>query len=169
MVQTSALLWPNQRDYKGAVDLWTKAAERKHWKAMLNLANAYVQGGVDRDSEHALQITEQAMKLGIPAAYDLMGTYYMDGMGVKQDASRAYAFWQLAADKGSPSAMAYLGGKMDALYDDPAGFWGNRKIALQMLECAVAQGNGRAAYVLERRSRAIEPSWARTTNVRSRR
>ena len=65
--------------------------------------------------------------------------------------------------------MAYLG-KMDALYDDPkAGFWGNRKIALQMLECAVAQGNGRAAYVLERRSRAIEPSWARTTNVRSRR
>lgn len=44
MVQTSALLWPNQRDYKGAVDLWTKAAERKHWKAMLNLANAYVQG-----------------------------------------------------------------------------------------------------------------------------
>ncbi|WP_314598787.1 DUF6396 domain-containing protein [Burkholderia aenigmatica] len=150
LVQTSALLWPNQRDYKGAVDLWTKAAERKHWKAMLNLANAYAQGeGVDRDSEHALQITEQAMKLGIPAAYDLMGTYHMDGMGVKQDASRAYAFWQLAADMGSPSAMAYLGDKMDALYDDPkAGFWGNRKIALQMLECAVAQDNGRAAYVL---------------------
>ncbi|WP_438820489.1 DUF6396 domain-containing protein [Burkholderia lata] len=117
---------------------------------MLNLANAYAQGqGVDRDSEHAVQITEQAMKLGIPAAYDLMGTYHMNGMGVTQDASRAYAFWQLAADMGSPSAMAYLGGKMDALYDDPkAGFWGNRKIALQMLECAVAQGNGSAAYEL---------------------
>lgn len=150
MALTSSLLWPNQRNYKGAVDLWTKAAERKHWKAMLNLANAYAQGqGVERDSEHALQITEQAMKLGIPAAYDLMGTYHMNGTGVKQDASRAYAFWQLAADMGSPSAMAYLGGKMDALYDDPkAGFWGNRKIALQMLECAVAQGNGLAAYEL---------------------
>ncbi|WP_249746093.1 DUF6396 domain-containing protein [Burkholderia sp. LAS2] len=150
MALTSSLLWPNQRDYKGAVDLWTKAAERKHWKAMLNLANAYAQGqGVERDSEHAIQITEQAMKLGIPAAYDLMGTYHMDGMGVKQDASRAYAFWQLAADMGSPSSMAYLGGKMDALYDDPkAGFWGNRKIALRMLECAVAQGNGLAAYEL---------------------
>ncbi|HHL4080601.1 MULTISPECIES: tetratricopeptide repeat protein [Burkholderia] len=150
MALTSSLLWPNQRDYKGAVDLWTKAAERKHWKAMLNLANAYAQGeGVERDSEHAVQITEQAMKLGIPAAYDLMGTYYMNGMGVKPDASRAYAFWQLAADMGSPSSMAYLGGKMDALYDDPkAGFWGNRKISLQMLECAVAQGNGLAAYEL---------------------
>ncbi|WP_260434329.1 sel1 repeat family protein [Burkholderia sp. Bp9090] len=147
---TSSLLWPNQRDYRGAVELWAKAAERKHWKAMLNLANAYARGeGVDGDSEHAVQIAEQAMKLGIPAAYDLMGTYYMDGMGVKQDASRAYAFWQLAADMGSPNAMAYLGGKMDAIYDDPkAGFWDNRKIALQMLECGYAQGSGDAAYAL---------------------
>ncbi|MHA6827397.1 hypothetical protein ACQUJV_14390 [Ralstonia pseudosolanacearum] len=27
---TNSLLWPDQRDYKGAVALWTKAAERKH-------------------------------------------------------------------------------------------------------------------------------------------
>jgi TPR repeat protein len=150
MALTSSLLWPNQRDYKGAVDLWTKAAERKHWQAMLNLANAYAQGdGVERDSERAVQIVEQAMKLGVPAAYDLMGTYYMNGTGVKQDASRAYGFLQLAADMGNPNAMAYLGGKMDAVYDDPkAGFWGNRKIALQMLECGFAQGNGDAAYAL---------------------
>jgi TPR repeat protein len=150
LTMTSASLWPNQRDYAGAVALWSKATERKHWKAMLNLANAYAQGlGVDRNTERAVQITEQAMKLGIPAAYDLMGTYYMNGTGVKQDASRAYAFWQLAADKGSPSAMAYLGSKLDAVYDDPkAGFWGNRKIALKMLECGFAQGNGDAAYAL---------------------
>ncbi|KUY90438.1 hypothetical protein WS48_03600 [Burkholderia sp. RF7-non_BP1] len=147
---TSASLWPNQRDYAGAVALWSKAAERKHWKAMVNLANAYAQGlGVDRNTERAVQITEQAMKLGIPAAYDLMGTYYMNGTGVKQDASRAFAFWQLAADKGSPSSMAYLGSKLDAAYDDPkAGFWGNRKVALKMLECGFAQGNGDAAYAL---------------------
>ncbi|WP_244137800.1 DUF6396 domain-containing protein [Burkholderia sp. BCC1644] len=150
MTMTSALLWPNQRDYAGAVALWGKAAERKHWKAMLSLANAYAQGlGVDRNTERAVQITEQAMKLGIPAAYDLMGTYYMNGVGVKQDASRAYAFWQLAADKGSPSAMAYLGSKLDAVYDDPkSGFWGNRKVALKMLECGFAQGSGDAAYAL---------------------
>ncbi|MFP3617378.1 sel1 repeat family protein, partial [Paraburkholderia sp. SIMBA_050] len=68
---------------------------------------------------------------------------------VKQDASRAYGFRQLAADMGNPNAMAYLGGKMDAVYDDPkVGFWGNRKIALQMLECGFAQGNGDAAYAL---------------------
>lgn len=147
---TNALLWRDQRDYKGAVALWTKAAERKHWKAMLNLANTYAEGqGVEKDTEHAVRLVEQAMKLGIPAAYDTMGTYHMNGVGVKQDASRAYAFWQLAADMGSPSAMAYLGSKMDALYDDPkTGFWGNMKVALKMLECGVGQGSGKAAYEL---------------------
>jgi uncharacterized protein len=117
---TSPTLWPDQRDYKKATQLWQQAAERKHWKAMLNLANAYAQGeGVPRDTEHAVQIVESAMKLGIPAAYDLMGTYHMEGLGVKQDASRAYAFWEQAADMGSPSAMAYLGKALKAAYDDP--------------------------------------------------
>ena len=29
-------LRPHERDYPQAVALWTRAAERKHWKAMLN-------------------------------------------------------------------------------------------------------------------------------------
>lgn len=150
MAATSQDLWEENRDYKKAVELWRKAAERKHWKALINLANAYAHGeGVQRDTEQAVQILEQAMKLGIPAAYDLMGTYHMNGLGVKQDASRAYAFWQLAADMGSPSAMAYLGEKMDALYDDQkSGFWANRTIGLKMLECGFAQGSGDAALEL---------------------
>jgi TPR repeat protein len=147
---TSPLLWPDQRDYKKAIDLWTRAAARKHWKAMLNLANAYAQGeGVETDTEHAVKLVEEAMTLGIPSAYDLMGTYHMEGRGVKQDASRAHAFWELAADKGSASAQALLGAKLVGTYDDPkSGFWGNRKVALKMLECGVAQGSGKAAYEL---------------------
>src|SRR5437868_6127550 len=146
---TSPTLWPEDRDYKKAAQLWQQAADRNHWKAMLNLADAYARGrGVERDTERAVQIVEEAMRLGIPGAYDLMGTYHMEGRGVNQDASRAYAFWQLAADMGSPSAMAYLGGKLNALYDDPPSFWANLKVALKMLECGFAQGNGKAAYEL---------------------
>lgn len=147
---TSRTLWPDQRDYKKAADLWTQAAERKHWKAMLNLAGLYVDGtGVPRDTERAVQIVEQAMKLGIPAAYDLMGTYHMNGTGVKQDASRAYAFWERAADKGSSSAQAYLGKALDAAYSNPKeGFWGNRPVGRKMLECSYAQGNGEGAFEL---------------------
>lgn len=147
---TSPLLWPDQRDYTKAIDLWTRAVARKHWKAMLNLADAYAQGkGVETDTERAVKLVEEAMTLGIPSAYDLMGTYHLEGRGVKQDASRAYAFWELAADKGSASAQAHLGSKLVGTYDNPkAGFWGNRKVALKMLECGVAQGSGKAAYEL---------------------
>lgn len=146
---TSHTLWPNQRDYAKAAQLWQQAADRNHWKAMLNLANSYAHGeGVIRDTERAVLILEKAMQLGIPAAFDVMGTYHMRGIGVKQDVSRAYAFWQLAAEMGSPSAMAYLGSKTDAIYDSPPAFWGNRKIALQMLECGLNQGNADAAFNL---------------------
>jgi len=155
---TSHTLWPNQRDYVKAVQLWQQAAEKNHWKALLNLANAYAHGeGVARDTEHAVLIVESAMKLGIPAAFDLMGTYHMHGIGVKQDVSRAYAFWELAVEMGSPSAMAFLGKKMEALYDSPPAFWANRKIALKLLECGFRQGSGDSAFNLGATIRGENP------------
>ncbi len=152
---TSRDLWPNQRDYPKAVELWAKAAERKHWKAMMNLAGVLSEGDgtelyqVLPDTERAIQIVEEAMRLGIPAAFDTMGTFHQNALGVNGDISRAYAFWELAADKGSPRAQAFLGEKLIATYDNPKeGFWGNRKIGLQMLECSFAQGHGKAALIL---------------------
>lgn len=145
----SYTLWPNQRDYTQAAKLWGKAAERNHWKAMLNLSNAYARGeGMERDSEQAVLLLERAMRLEIPAAFDVMGTNHLYGIGVKKDVSRAYAFWQLAAEMGSPSAMAYLGKRMKGLYDSPPAFWGNRKIALRMLECGWHQDDADAAFNL---------------------
>ncbi|MBU7572506.1 MAG: sel1 repeat family protein [Hydrogenophaga sp.] len=147
--------WYEDDDWVGAAALWHKAAERQHWKAMMNLASLYANGRgegklrVERDLERAVLITEEAMQLGIPAAFDFMGTLHWEGRGVNGDASRAYAFWQLAADMGSPSAMAYLGKALDATYNNPqAGFWENRTVALKMLGCGLAQGHGQAAYEL---------------------
>jgi hypothetical protein len=91
-------IYVDDRDYKKIVALTREAAERQHWKAMLNLASFYIEG---RDPPHgdedAVQLVEAAMRLGVPAAYDRMGTYYMNGTGVRADATRAYAFWQRAA------------------------------------------------------------------------
>jgi uncharacterized protein len=147
--------WYEDDDWAGAAALWHKAAERQHWKAMMNLASLYANGRgegklrVERDLERAVLITEEAMRLGIPAAYDFMGTLHWEGRGVNGDASRAYAFWQLAADMGSPSAMAYLGKALQASYNNPnEGFWANRTVALKMLECGMAQGYGQAAFEL---------------------
>ncbi|MDM0011037.1 DUF6396 domain-containing protein [Variovorax sp. J22P168] len=152
---TSRDLWPDQRDYPKAVVLWQQAAERKHWKAMMNLAGVLIQGDgteayvVPPDTERAIQIVEEAMKLGIPAAFDAMGTYHQRGLGVNGDASRAYAFWELAADMGSPSAQAFLGYDLSAAYDNPKErFWDNRPVGLKMLQCSFSQGNGNGAEKL---------------------
>jgi TPR repeat protein len=159
---TSHGLERKDRNFKRAAELWQKAADRKHWKALINLASMYANGSgydadsqfnpdyrVERDDEKAVLLVEQSMNWGIPAAFDLMGTLHMEGRGVNQDSSRAYAFWQLAANMGSASAMAYIGSKTNATYDNlKEGFWGNRKVALQMLECGTAQGNAAAAYEL---------------------
>ena len=58
-------IFVEDRDYKKIVDLTRQAAERLHWKAMLNLASLYVEG---RDplygKEEAVQLVEKAMRLG---------------------------------------------------------------------------------------------------------
>ncbi len=140
----------DKRDYAKAAVLWRQAADLGHWKAALNLAGLYEQGlGVDQDTEKAVQIVEGLMKQGVPAAFDKMGTYHQRSIGVKGDTSRAYGFWQLAADMGSAAAQAFLGEKLDATYDNPSqGFWGNEKVGLKMLECSYAQANGDGAFKL---------------------
>lgn len=138
-------------DYKKVVQLTRQAAERRHWKAMLNLASLYVE---KRDPPHgeteAVALVSEAMELGVPAAYDRMGTYYLNGTGVNGNVDRAYAFFQKAASMGNPQAMAFLGEKMDAGADGlKPGYWGNIPIAIKMFECALAQGYGPAAEELE--------------------
>nr|WP_308410528.1 tetratricopeptide repeat protein [Janthinobacterium sp. ROICE36] len=143
-------IFVEDRDYKKIVDLTRQAAERLHWKAMLNLASLYVEG---RDplhgEEEAVQLVEKAMRLGIPAAYDRMGTYYANGTGVNGDITRAYAFWQKAAQMGNPQAMDFLGEKLTAGKDYPgAEMWGNIPVAIKMMECTLGQGYGPSAYDL---------------------
>lgn len=145
-------LYYQKRDYAKIYQLYVQAAERGHWKAMLNVASlirSNYPGVPQHDPEIAIEWIEKAMKLGVPDAYDMMGVYHQNGLVKGGDATTAYAFFQRAADMGSPSAMAFLGEKLDATYDDSDGeFWGNLPIATQMLECAVAQGYGDAAEEL---------------------
>ena len=143
-------IFVEDRDYKKIVDLTRQAAERLHWKAMLNLASLYVEG---RDplygEEEAVQLVEKAMRLGIPAAYDRMGTHYANGTGVNGDITRAYAFWQKAAQMGNPQAMDFLSDKLNVgPANEGAGYWANIPVAIKMMECAFSQGYGPVAYNL---------------------
>ncbi|NHQ91479.1 tetratricopeptide repeat protein [Janthinobacterium lividum] len=143
-------IFMEDRDYKKIVALTHQAAERLHWKAMLNLASLYVEGRDPLHSEEeAVQLVEKAMRLGIPAAYDRMGTYYANGTGVNGDITRAYAFWQKAAQMGNPQAMDFLSDKLNVgLANEGAGYWANIPVAIKMMECAFSQGYGPVAYNL---------------------
>ena len=155
------------RDYPRIYKLYVQAADRGHWKAMLNLASLILSdspGVQQHDPEAAIGWVEKAMQLGVPDAYDMMGIYHQNGMIEGGDATSAYAFFQRAADMGSPSAMTFLAEKLDATYDDPAeGFWANLPVAMQMLECALAQGYGDAAEELR-----LIYSRSRTTDAKFR-
>ncbi|TDY25599.1 TPR repeat protein [Paraburkholderia sp. BL6665CI2N2] len=141
-------IYYKDRDYPKIYQLYQQAAQRNHWKSMLNLASLILSDYAvpEHDPEVAIRWVEKAMQLGVPDAYDMMGTYHQNGMIRGGDATSAYAFFQRAADMGSPSAMTFLGYKIAGTYDDPEGeFWGNLPIGRRMLECALAQGYGDAA------------------------
>lgn len=139
-----------EADYAGMARLYGEAMKLGHWRAQYNLATMYLDGlGVQKNGNEALLLTEDLMKRGIPAAWDLMGTLYMNGAGpLKANPTVAYAFWQRAADMGSMRAQSYLGEKLHAGHDEPPVFWGNWEIGEKMLECAYSQGSGQAAFDL---------------------
>ncbi|MBR8178357.1 SEL1-like repeat protein [Burkholderia ambifaria] len=161
--QALALDDPNIRniDYAKMYQLYLQAADRNHWKAMLNLASLILRddpGVPEHDPEKAIRWVEKAMTLGVPDAYDRMGVYHLNGVVKGGNASTAYAFFQRAANMGSAAAMTFLGDKMSGTYDDPDGeFWGNLPVATRMLECALAQGYGLAADKLSYIYRGTTP------------
>ncbi|WP_168791678.1 SEL1-like repeat protein [Paraburkholderia aromaticivorans] len=140
------------KDWRKIYQLYQQAAERNHWKAMLNLAGLILSDYPVpvRDPEMATRWVEKAMQLGVPDAWDTMGVYHMKGIVKGGSATSAYAFFQKAADMGSPSAQAFLGAALNAGWDNPGnGFWANMPVAVKMLECSLGQGYGDAADELE--------------------
>ncbi|HWX02401.1 SEL1-like repeat protein [Collimonas sp.] len=152
-------IWKDDRNWPRIVELYTKAVELKHWKAMNNLATLYQTGVrglkdshkvlVPRNSNAAMTLTEDAMRMSVPLAYAVMGNYYADGFVVKHDATTSWAFWQQAADMGNSYAQFTIGRSLLTSQDAPdRSRWANIPIGLKMLECAFAQGNGDAAAEL---------------------
>lgn len=145
--------FPSDRDYSQIVKLTQAAAARRHWKAMLNLASFHVEGRFAPESEVlAVNLVEGAMRIGAAAAFDRMGEYHLQGKaGLWPNSTQAFAFFQRAAQMGSPEAMVFLGVKLDVGPDYATGWtWPNIPLAQRLYECAFRQGYGPAAYHLHR-------------------
>lgn len=94
--------------------------------------------------QEALEILQQAVKLGSVTARRRIGELYHKGLGVKQDFKMAANWFRLAADSGDVASQFYLG----TLYQCGMGVEFNLTIARSWLQKAADQGHVEAKALL---------------------
>jgi hypothetical protein len=115
------------------------AAAHGHYKASTNLQAIISRGqAFSPDSwVETLDLVEDLIRQGIPGGYYDMGRYLDRGFGVIQDPDKAKVYYRRAADLGSPDAQFYVAELLGRIF-------GPKDVMLQMYECAMAQGHGKA-------------------------
>ncbi|CAI9415694.1 tetratricopeptide repeat protein [Pseudomonas aeruginosa] len=132
------------RPWGRIVDLYSKAVERGHWKAMHNLANLYRTGwpgGVEKDTQKALDLYQKMIDLEVPQGFYDMGAMIGNRAGVKNPATDGLTFLDKAASLGNPPALTELG----KLYIYVAK---KKDLGLAYAHCAASQGYAPANYEL---------------------
>ena len=98
----------------------------------------------------ALQILQQAVKLGSVSARRMIGEIYHKGLGVKQDFRIASVWFKQAADSGDAASQFYLG----TLYQCGMGVEFDLARARAWLQKAAGQGHKEAQVLLNEISQA---------------
>ena len=131
------------KDFNDIMRYYRIAAAYGHYKANHNAQLLITQGLVlaPEGRKEAVDLAMQAVREGIPGGYYDIGHFLEIGYGVQQDAAAALRYFRKAADLGNPEAQDYVAEKL--LSDEPS-----RNIAVQMWQCAAAQGYGKAANSL---------------------
>ncbi|WP_415760667.1 tetratricopeptide repeat protein [Pseudomonas sp. LT1P18] len=121
---------------------YQQAAEKSHWKAMHNLAELHLRGdGVVRDTNRAIDLYMEMVKLQVPLGYYDMGVMTQRGVGVVQSEKDAMMFLLKAGDMGSPLAQSRLGNIY--IYELK-----RIKLGESYLRCAAHQDDAEANYEL---------------------
>lgn len=119
---------------------YSEATKLNHWRAMVNLANCYINGvGTPPSITRANAIYDQMMEKGIPAGFYGKYAMVLHGRGVKADKDNAQELLHKAADLGHPTAQYELGRYYLNIEHRP-------KQGLRYLICALRQGHGEAGY-----------------------
>ncbi|MFT3720843.1 DUF6396 domain-containing protein [Pseudorhodoferax sp.] len=140
------------KDFDTIARIYEQAVALGHWKAMQNAQVLYYQGLTTHPApaQRVIDLNEMLIKLGAAIGYYNMATYLEEGYGVKQDRKAALAYYRKSADLGSPLGQAHVGDLLALKLKRP-------DIGVLMLECAIEQGNARAAYTLATRYQLNTP------------
>ncbi|MDA8486660.1 sel1 repeat family protein [Pseudomonas resinovorans] len=129
-------------DWGQVAQLYQKAVEKDHWKAMHNLAELYLrEEGVAKDTNEAIDLYLKMVKLNVPLGYYDMSVMVRRGVGVVQSDQDATLYLLRAADLGSPHAQTHLGNIY--IYDLK-----KNKLGASYLRCAAKQDFPEANYEL---------------------
>jgi len=97
------------QDYKNALPLFQKAADRGSAPAMYYLGLLYSSGEVARDYAKAREWLQKAADAGESNSMARLGLMYECGEGVAKDIGKAREWHQKAADAGDSNSMCRLG------------------------------------------------------------
>jgi hypothetical protein len=127
------------KDFDEVARYYRIAAAHGHYKASTNLQAIISRGQVFSPDSwvETLDLVEDLIRQGIPGGYYDMGRYLDRGFGVVQDPDKAKVYYRRAADLGSPDAQFYVAELLGRIF-------GPKDVMLQMYECAMAQGHGKA-------------------------
>ena len=97
-------------DWVQVAQLYQKAVDKGHWKAMHNLAELYLRGkGVAKNTNKAIDLYQRMIELDVPLGYYDMSVMVQRGVGVVQSDKDAMLFLLKAADLGNPNAQTRIG------------------------------------------------------------
>lgn len=152
------------QNYEHAAMWFTRAAEQGHARAQFNLARLYSRGeGIPKDiaatyawtylAAHAgwedakksmVELEPQLTAAERARAYNRLGVFYQQGLGVTRDVAQAYTWYQKAAEGGYPSAFFNLG----LMYATGSGVASDINVAMNWYQQAADRGHAQAQHAL---------------------
>ena len=95
---------------KKQIKLLKRLMKNNHPQGFIQMAKSYEdgEGGVIQSNTKALEMKIRAAELGHVEAYEKIAEHYLQGIAMEEDVSKAVAFYEVAAKKGSVHAHRKL-------------------------------------------------------------
>ncbi|MCQ2242561.1 hypothetical protein [Treponema sp.] len=140
---TDGLAAKKNKNYKSALDLFSKGANLGNAKCQFQLGELYYYGnGVTKDYAKAVEQYKKAAEQNHAAATYSLGYCYKTGYGITKDIKKAVSYYEKAVELGNADAMNGLG----FCYEEGSGVDQDYGKAMELYTKAAEKNHARAQY-----------------------